>query len=414
MWSHTQMHLKKRKTALRDGFQSVIDYWPESHEATVAAYCIGDAHRKMGEVKDAQKAFRFLIKEYPKHEIAIRSRVDLLHYARLHQDEDERLAILNDLTYKVERNETSQQACVDASHELAELHFLAQRLEDGKKALATTYADLKLWDTVYSFSLKTVNHLLKQPGKRGAAIKLGDQLLASLRQQSVEQPDRAKDLLYRAAALHGTLGRPSDTWRLYEEIGSRWGKDDGLLGKMAEFYKQRDKRDDARRMYEQFEDRVAGLTNIATMFLEEGKNKEAIEIYRQLIEIDGDQAGSYLGSIAKIYEKMSEWKNAIGIYRQIDDFPATYFAMANCHRKLGEQTEAIVLYNQCKVVDQAASRATLEIGFTYEEAKEKEKAIRTFQLTCKRYPKSREASRAHSHLQNTYNINVTLGGAEEE
>ncbi|NIP98409.1 MAG: hypothetical protein GWO24_35360, partial [Akkermansiaceae bacterium] len=48
------------------------------------------------------------------------------------------------------------------------------------------------------------------------------------------------------------------------------------------------------------------------------------------------------------------------------------------------------------------------------EAKEPKKAIRTFQLTCKRYPKTGQAARAHAHLQNKYNINVTLGGAEEE
>ena len=36
--------------------------------------------------------------------------------------------------------------------------------------------------------------------------------------------------------------------------------------------------------------------------------------------------------------------------------------------------------------------------------------IRTFQLTCKRYPKSGRPGR----LQNEYNINVTLGGTEEE
>ena len=76
MWSHTMMNLKKPKTALRDGFQSVIDYWPDSNEATIAAYCMGDAYRKMGEVADAQKSFRFLIKEYPKHEIAMRARED--------------------------------------------------------------------------------------------------------------------------------------------------------------------------------------------------------------------------------------------------------------------------------------------------------------------------------------------------
>ena len=76
--------------------------------------------------------------------------------------------------------------------------------------------------------------------------------------------------------------------------------------------------------------------------------------------------------------------------------------------------EAIVLYNQCKVVDKAAPEASLQIGFTYEEAKDKEKAIHTFQLTCKRYPKSGQASKAHAHLQNEYNINVTLGGTEHE
>ena len=95
-------------------------------------------------------------------------------------------------------------------------------------------------------------------------------------------------------------------------------------------------------------------------------------------------------------------------------FPSDYFAIARCHRRLGQQKEAIVLYNQIKVVEKSAPEASLQIGFTYEEAKDKEKAIRTFQLTCKRYPKSPQASKSHSHLQNKYNINVTLGGTEEE
>ncbi|PQJ28318.1 hypothetical protein BSZ32_07200 [Rubritalea profundi] len=43
MWSYSMMKLKKPKSALRGGFQSVIDYWPMSHEATIAAYCMGDS-----------------------------------------------------------------------------------------------------------------------------------------------------------------------------------------------------------------------------------------------------------------------------------------------------------------------------------------------------------------------------------
>jgi tetratricopeptide (TPR) repeat protein len=150
------------------------------------------------------------------------------------------------------------------------------------------------------------------------------------------------------------------------------------------------------------------------MSLEDGKIEEAIGIYRKLIEIDGDNSGEYLWAIAACYEKQSDWKKAIACYRQVDRFPANYFAIAKCHRQLGEQKEAIVLYNQIKVVEKSAPEASLQIGFTYEEAKDKEKAIRTFQLTCKRYPKSGQASKAHSHLQNKYNINVTLGGTEEE
>jgi TolA-binding protein len=414
MWSHSMMHLKKPKTALREGFQSVIDYWPESTEATLAAYCIADAYRTMGEVKSAQTAFRFLIKEYPDHDIAVRSRVDLLHYARLHQDEVERLALLNDLTFKVKRSETAKATCVEACRELAELHFFAQRLDEGKKALATTYSGPELFDNVYNLSAKTVSHLLKDAGTRNAALKLADQLLTTLRTESIERPAIEKELLYRAADLNATLGRPGDTWKLYEEIGKRFGRDDDLLGRMADWYKQREKRDDARRLYGEFKDQVAGRKNIAAMFLEEGKIPEAMEAFRKLMEIDGDHAGDYLWSIAGCYEKLVDWKKAIATYRQIDRFPENYFRMANCHRKLGEQNEAIVLYNQIKVVDKAAPEASLQIGFTYEEAKDNEKAIRTFQLTCKRYPKAAQAGKAHARLQNNYNINVTLGGTEEE
>ena len=414
MWSHSMMRLKKPKTALREGFQSVIDYWPESEEAVISAYCIADAYRTMGEVSDAKKAFRFLIKEYPAHEIAIRSRLDLLHYARLEKDEASHLALLNDLTYKLERNEKSKAACEEASRELAQIHFFAQRFDDGKKALATTHEGDALFDAVYGMSAKTVGHLLGNKEARTAALTLGDQLLNELRVESKRRPKIEKDLLYRAADLNGTLGRPAEIWKLYTEIGDRFGRDDGLLGYMAAWYKARDKRPEARGIYAEFKDQVAGLKNIAAMDLEDGKINEAIGVYRKLIEIDGDHADDHLWAIASCYEKLSDWKKAIATYRQIDRFPDNHFRMAACHRQLKEQSEAIVLYNQIKVVDNAAPEATLQIGFTYEEAKEKEKAIRTFQLTCKRFPKSEQASKAHAHLQNKYNINVTLGGVEEE
>ena len=46
-------------------------------------------------------------------------------------------------------------------------------------------------------------------------------------------------------------------------------------------------------------------------------------------------------------------------------------------------------------------------------AAKKEKAIKSFQQVCKRFPKSGQASRSHAHLQNKYKITVTLGGANK-
>ena len=484
MWSHTMMKLKKPKTALREGFQSVIDYWPESLEATIASYCMGDAYRTMGEIKDAQKSFRFLIKEYPGHELAMRARQDLLYYARLHEDMEERLTLLNELTFIVERDENSRDDCVKACHELAELHCFAQKLEQGKKALSTTYSGTKLFEQVYNLSVKTMKHLLGDQKTRIAALKLGDQLIMTLRNEASVRTELASQFLYQAADLNTTLGRHSDTMKIYREIGDRFGMNDSLRERMAQWYKSRDRRNEARKIYSEFEDQLTGLKNLAAMSLEEKKVAAAISIYREMIkidennsveyllniascyesqpdwekaiacyrqiikidkdnsvkylltiagcyktqsnwdkaiacyreiiEIDGENSGEYLWSIAGCHETQLDWKKAIACYRQIDRFPANYFAMANCHRKLKEQQEAITLYNQIKILEKSAPEASLQIGYTYEEAKDKEKAIRTFQLTCKRYPKSGQASRAHSHLQNKYKINVTLGGSEEE
>lgn len=449
MWSHTQIHLKKVKTALREGFQSVIDYWPDSQSATVAAYCIGDAYRKMGEVRKAKEAFQFVLREYPDTPLSLRAHLDLLHYARLHKDRDGIIEILKGLTYVVKRTEWSSSACVQASQELASMNFLAQDFAAGRKALATSYKDEKLIRVVFDMTVKTMNHLLKDEKTRQAALGLGDQLIAQVRRDSIEDSENARDHLYRIVDLHGMLGRPDRIWDLYEEIEGKFGLDDDLRGRMAQWHMSRENLTQARTLYEEFDNRIAGLEALVAMLQSVKQPTEAIKVLRQLIELNGDNEVGYLETVAQIYsgmskfteaiavfvqlidlngenapayqwsiggcyESMSEWKKAIGMYRQIDEFPRTHFAMASCHRKIPEHREAVALYRQCLVNDASAPRATLEIAYTYEEAKEAKNAIRTFQLTCKRYPKSRQAAQAHAHLQNKYNINVTLGGAEDE
>lgn len=414
MWSHTMVHLKKVKTALRDGFQSVIDYWPESHAATIAAYCMGDAYRKMGEVKNAQKAFEFVIKEYPDTSLSLRARQDILKYARLHKDQKKIVEILTELTFKLKRTKANSGACVNASQELARMHFFEQDYEGGRKALATSFKDQKLLDVVFKMTVQTMQHLLKKDKTKGAALKLGEQLIAGLRRDAAAATKGAKTISYQIAGIHGMLGRPSEIWKIYLEIDEKFGRDDELRGNMASWYLSREKKKEALRLYNEYDDVVAGQELVADFYEGEGQYNEAIAVYLHLLDLNGENAPKYQWAIGGCHEKMSQWKKAISMYRQIDDFPKTHFSMANCHRKLKEYKEAIILYNQCKVVDASAPKASIAIGYTYEEAKEPKKAIRTFQLTCKRYPRSGEAAKAHAHLQNEYNINVTLGGAEDE
>ncbi len=414
MWSHCQLKLKKPVAAMREGFQSVIDYWPQSREANIAAYCMGDAYKKMGEVKKATDAFNIVIKDYPDTHLALRATHDLLHYAKLHKDEKRVMELLGQLTYDWKRHDWSKQACFDASRELALIHFNRQAFSEGRKALATSYKDEELNRVVFDFTVKTVQHLLKQEGKRPEAIKLGDQLIASLHERAKQSPDKSRYILYRACDIHSMLGRPSEVMKIYEGIAKRMGRDDDILGRMAKWQLSRNQTDKAIELYNEFKDQIAGQQAIAQIYVSQGKLEAAIAVYSKLLDLNGANAESYKGSIARCYEGLKQWRMAIQMYRQMEGFPATHFSMAHCHRQLKQYDEAIALYEQCKVVDNVAPRASLYIGYTYEEAKDKQKAIRTFQMTCKRYPKSQSASSAHSHLQNKYNIHVTLGGAQDE
>ncbi len=89
--------------------------------------------------------------------------------------------------------------------------------------------------------------------------------------------------------------------------------------------------------------------------------------------------------------------------------------MADCHLRLKQYKEALVLYGQIRQGHEAlAPWAQLQIGYTYERLQATEPAIKAFQLCCKKYPTASSASKAHAHLQNKYKISVTLGGATKE
>ena len=74
MWSHCQVKQRKVYTGIRDGFQSVIDYWPESTEAMLASYLIGQSYKSIGELKKAEIAYGKAVNSHPEKHIAVLSK----------------------------------------------------------------------------------------------------------------------------------------------------------------------------------------------------------------------------------------------------------------------------------------------------------------------------------------------------
>ena len=260
---------------------------------------------------------------------------------------------------------------------------------------------------------------------------------------------RRHDSELRLKAATNNLLRVEDVIKTYELMAKRLGMNDTIRGKIANWHSSKERYSKSKEIFAQFEDKTNGLKNIAQIWMMQKQPKQAVQIYdrlmktapdnitnwkiaiaeiysstkdyekaidvyRELISLAPAKASDWYWSIGGIYEKTKMLKLAIQSYRNSDNYPQAYFQMAKCHRKLEEYNEALILYKQALATESAASDATIAIGYTYEEQSNKNNAIKWFQRTCKLFPRSRNASKAHSHLQKEYGISVTLGGSKEK
>lgn len=450
MWSHCQAKLRFVNTAIRDGFQSVIDYWPESHEAILACYLIGRSYDNIGQTEKAESGYLKTVNDHPEHYVATLAKVNLLHLAKVQKNEKKRMLLLANLTFETPRTKANSQYLVNATRELAAKQLYAGEYGEAIRALETTYKDGEMVKVYNDIAKGAIDHYLRGEKTRKQGIELADSVVGmvlTLIPTVIESDtDRAsaRDAWHRVIDLYARTGRHSKVLEIHEKMIIILGEDDGLLGGLATFYRNRKLYDKARETYRRFKDKVNGLLLIAGLFCEEKRYAEAIEIYQSLadrivgqgllaglfrqlekyddaitcykilMEIDRENINLHRWAIGECFESSNRLHNAIAAYGLVDDFPKTYFKMASCHRKLKEYKQALMLYTQCKVHAPSAPDAFMAIGFTYEEAGQASNAVRAFQLLCKNYPKSNHASRAHSHLQSKHGINVTLGGAKEE
>jgi len=374
----------------------------------------------MGITAKAKKAFLAVIENHGEHHVAFLSKNKLLEIAQIANDEDTVLAMLKELTFDTPRTDKTKNHCAEASKKLAN-HFLYDgNFDEAVKAFETTYKGHELVRHIWAHSRSPIHQLTSksETEEKGEAVlekaikRIDDASPVDISEEGPRK--RAKEYAFWKADLYGHARKGAERLKVYEQMAKLFGVDDSILGHIASWYAGAKRDDEAIKVYGKFADAIEGQRRIVALWRERGKLKEAIEGYQGLIQTDPDRVGEYQWAIAECHEKRSDYKNAIGVYRQCDNYPEVYYRMAGCHRKLKQYKEALVLYNQAKGHDGHAPRATLDIGFTYEQAGEKEKAIKTFQTTCRSWPKSGQASRAHAHLQNKYKISVTLGGATDK
>ena len=420
-WSLCQANLRKLNTAIKDGYQSILDYWPESPEAASAAYLIGKTYKDMGEIDKAKKAYAVVLANYSKQVVAVLAKLDLVALAGAQQDAARQVELWKDLAFQTERTPETTPHCAEAARQLAVHDFRNGAFDEGIKALATAYPEPELPNAVWYFGRQPLWDLTaaEETKSRGDALAnaavafIEKSIPADLKDDAVKAAARQKWL--NIAELQSYARHADDVGKTYEKMMQIFGADDDLLGRLAGWFKANNRRDDARRTYARFANQIESQGQLAFMFREEQKWDQAFAIYQDLVARDAQHAGRWQWELACSYRDAGKYKEAIGVFRQVETAPENLKQMAWCHRQLGEFAEAVGLYRQVMASHEpSAAWALLQTAYTQEQAKQPETAIKSFQQVCKKFPKTGEASQAHAHLQNQYKITATLGGAKDE
>ncbi|WP_197442977.1 tetratricopeptide repeat protein [Lignipirellula cremea] len=456
MWSICQVELRKSNTAIKEGFKTVIDYWPESPDAVAAGYYIGDTYRGMGRIPEAKKALREVLSDYPDHETSVLAATSLIAIAQQEKDNKTLVDMWKRLTFDATRNKTTERYCITASQQLAAHLFSVGDFAQGVKALAASFPlQQDLQAQVAAIVTPAITTLSAADETKAQGKSLAD---AAVSWFNAERPTDLATVPAQKTALanwmhialvYSAANLDDQVPPTYERAWKEFDNSDQVLLGLANWYISRKRYDEARATFRRFQDKAEGLYLAAGAYRTENQldlaaqtynqaiaadpdqalrfkaaiaaswrgakeYEKAIAVYEELIADDTEHADSWRYQMAGAYQDWGKYKEAIAHYRQCTNFPENYKQMAWCNRRMKNPQEAIILYNQVLAHEASAPWALLQIGYTREEADQKEQAIKTFQMVCKRFPTNQYASVAHAHLQDAYNISVTLGGSKDE
>ena len=326
MWSHCLIRQRKQNTAIRDGYQSVIDYWPESPEAALAAYLIGKTYKDIGEVKHAIKAFDNVRENYPDKHVSVLALWEVLDLSKVHRDEKLRLKILKELTFDIKRTKANDYHLTRAAQELAGYYFHAGEGTKGLEALQEQAgADRMRRDggvigQSCGIAHRAIGSLRKDDKTVKAAEKIADQVIQFINGKLPDDLEKRKakeqaiDQLSKIAGLHAAVQRDKEVLDTYKRLGGLIGMTDEVLGKIAAWHKTKNRRKEARQTYEKYANKVNGLSNIATLYAEDKDPDGAKNIYGQIIQLDKENEPKWASASAKVYRDCKKPEQAVQIY----------------------------------------------------------------------------------------------------
>jgi tetratricopeptide (TPR) repeat protein len=132
------------------------------------------------------------------------------------------------------------------------------------------------------------------------------------------------------------------------------------------------------------------------------KYAEAAKACEELEKIDsGDYAARAVRARARFYKDyLARYAEAIRLYSEINDPPATTWAMIECYERLSKPAEAVNLCAELEnFFEKDAPVAAFRKAQIWERAGDKAKAIAAARAVLKKYPKHQASSQAHQMLE---------------
>lgn len=398
MWSHCLVRLRRVNTAIRDGYQSVVDYWPDSPEAALAAYLIGSSYKDIGEVKNAIKAYDKVREDYPDKHVRVLALWDTRDIAMVHSDDKLLVKILRELTFDIKRDKDNDYYLATAALELCSHYFKSGDAAKGLEALAEQE---KAWRMERNYggivrqadekARYHIGNLKKDKKTEGAANKLADQVIAFIVSKIPEDlegkgaKDQAREYMYRVAGLHASVDRDDEVLEAYKKLAGLIGMDDDNLGKVASWHKRKNRRKEAVKTYEKFENKVNGLANIAEMHAEDEQPDKAKEVYGQIIQLDKEHEAKWAGECAGVYARCKMPEKAVEMYTYVasidPDGKGKWFeTIARTWQDAGKYPEAIEGW-QNTIITTGKAGFNWNIADCYMAIKDVQKALQAYRLS---------------------------------